>query len=199
MDPGRDDHECFQEQLMPTSTHATSSNVFSDSVTVANEDQHYMVIRLENSNHLFRMIDTGEVVWEPAESASTATYGPRDLIEAMLDLHSVRRMAEEDDDVVPSDDTVERAKKVLEGLYRAFPRPYSVYPMMEGDIAVEAHTKPGTDVTVICDSDGSYRCLMYIDDEFRRIRFCELGEMFSPAVIDAFIRTSPDSYIQSLW
>ena len=135
----------------------------------------------------------------PSESASTATPEPSDLIEAMIDLHSVKRMAEDDDDIVPSNDTINRAKRVLERLYRRFPRPYSVYPMMDGDIAVEAHTKPGTDVTVICDSDGSYRCLAYIDDEFSRIRFDELDEMLSPAVIDVFIRTNPDSHTQSLW
>lgn len=184
---------------MPANTLSIEANRSPTGLITVNEGQYPPMVYLKTSNRLFRFVDTGEVVLRPYPSASTATHEPSDFMEAMLDLHSVKWMAEEEDDVEPSNDTIERAQRVLERLYRTFPRPYAVYPMMDGDVAVEAHTKPGTDVTVICDSDGSYRCLSYIDDEFNRVRFDRLDEMLSPSVIDAFIITSPDSYIQSLW
>ena len=108
---------------------------------------------------------------------------PPDLVEALLDLYGVRRVAEENGGVLPEADALPGAERILRAMYRTAPRPYAVYPMPDGDIAIDAHSPRGTKVVVMCDPDGSARCLVYIDEEFDR------REYHDPSVIpDSFIR-----------
>ena len=108
---------------------------------------------------------------------------PPDLVEALLDLYGVRRVAEENGGVLPEADALPGAERILRAMYRTAPRPYAVYPMPDGDIAIDAHSPQGTKVVVMCDPDGSARCLVYIDEEFDR------REYHDPSVIpDSFIR-----------
>ena len=74
---------------------------------------------------------------------NTDASEPRDLMEALLDLYSAPKVAEEEGDVVPEEHALNNAERVLRAVYRAAPRPYSVYPMSDGDIAIDAHTPKG--------------------------------------------------------
>ena len=91
---------------------------------------------------------------------------PPDLAEALLDLYDAPRIAEEDGDVVPDRGTLLRAEDILRAIYRTDPRPYSVYPMPDGDIAIDAHSPQGSKVVMMCDSNGGVRRLAYINGEF---------------------------------
>ena len=86
--------------------------------------------------------------------ANTDASEPPDLVEALLDLYSAPKVAEEEGDVVPEEQALQKAERVLRAVYRADPRPYSVYPMSDGDIAIDAHTPHGTKVIVMCDPMG---------------------------------------------
>ena len=86
--------------------------------------------------------------------ANTDASEPPDLVEALLDLYDARKVAEEEGDVIPGEHALQNAERVLRAVYRAAPRPYSIYPMPDGDIAIDAHSPQGTKVIVMCDPDG---------------------------------------------
>ncbi len=108
---------------------------------------------------------------------------PPDLVEALLDLHSCQRVAQEDEAAPPESEVLRSAERVLRTMYGTAPRPYAVYPMPEGEVAIDAHTPPGTKVVVICGTDGTARCLVYINEEFHRREYEELS-----AIPDIFIK-----------
>ena len=114
---------------------------------------------------------------------------PLDLLDALLDLYNVRRTAEEDGGVIPEEDVLHRAERVLRTMYIAFPRPYAVYPMPDGDIAIDAHSPHGTKVVVICDPDGSARCLTYMEGEFQRKEYNDPSVLPDDFVTEALRKT----------
>ena len=105
-----------------------------------------------------------------------------DLSDALRDLYDVQEAAQEEGNVAPDDDTVKRAEDILRALYRVSPRPFSIYAMPEGDVAIDADSPEGTKLVVMCDPDGTARCLVYINDALER------REYGDPSVI-------PDSFI----
>ena len=113
------------------------------------DEQFYVV---ETSQNRFVSLDSG------TSSRKVDVSEPPDLVEALLDLYNSRKVAEEDGDVIPEEHALQKAERVLRAVYRAAPRPYSVYPMSDGDIAIDAYTPQGTKVIVMCDPDGSARC-----------------------------------------
>ena len=100
---------------------------------------------------------------------------PTDLVEALLELYSCKRVAEEDEIVPPDSETLRSAERVLRAMYGTDPRPYAVYPMPKGEVAIDARTPLGTKVVVICGTDGHARCLVYINEEFHRREYEELS------------------------
>ncbi len=106
---------------------------------------------------------------------------PPELLDALLDLYDAPRTAEEDGDLAPDHDTLLRAEDILRAMYRTDPRPYSVYPMPDGDIAIDAHSPQGSKVVIICDPNGAARCLVYLNGE------SDIREYHAPSVI-------PDSF-----
>ena len=116
-----------------------------------------------------------------------------DLVVALMDLYSVRREAEEEDIVAPKPEAVSRAENVLRAIYKAAPRPYAVYPMPEGEIAIDAHSRRGTKVVVICDADGSARCLVYLDNEFAQKEYDDLSLIPDNFVKEALDKTQSEA------
>ena len=114
---------------------------------------------------------------------------PPDLVEALLDLYDAPKVSEEDGDVIPEEQALQKAESVLRAVYRAAPRPYSVYPMSDGDIAIDAHTPHGTKVIVMCDPNGSARCLVHIDGEFTQRNYDDLSIIPDRFIMDALERT----------
>lgn len=114
---------------------------------------------------------------------------PQDLQEALLDLYSLRTIAAEEGENVPNYDTLNLAERVLRAMYRVAPRPYAVYSMLEGDIAIDAHSPYGSKLVVICDASGSARCLLYIGDEFERREYHDPAEIPDKFIVDALNST----------
>ena len=88
------------------------------------------------------------------------------LEEAMNDLARVREEAIEEGWRIPSDDAARMAERVFGGMFDYAPRPYAVYAMPGGEIAVDAHSPHGCKVVVVCESGGGARCLVYFNGEF---------------------------------
>lgn len=114
---------------------------------------------------------------------------PPDLVEALLDLYDAPRIAEEDGDIVPDRDTLLRAEDILRAMYRMDPRSYSVYPMPDGDIAIDAHSSQGSKVVMMCDPGGVTRCLTYINGEFSSREYDDPSTIPDSFVRDALQKT----------
>lgn len=92
-------------------------------------------------------------------------YAP-ELPDALVELYDVQATARDEGGKIPSNIAVENAKRILIDLYRASPRIFAVDPLPEGEVAIDAATKYGTSLVVLCRSDGSAQCLAYFDDEY---------------------------------
>ncbi len=138
---------------------------------------------------VYRSQDRSPLQFETAlwdvPSDETTSEDPPDLVEALLDLHDCQRVAVEAARVLPESATVKTAERILRVLYGIAPRPYAVYPMPEGDIAIDAQSPLGTKVVVICGPSGSARCLVYINGEFERREYEDIS-----GLPDAFIKES---------
>ena len=88
------------------------------------------------------------------------------LKEAMDDLAYVKEEAQEEGWQVPSADTMKMAELVFVDMFDYAPRPYAIYAMPDGEIAIDAHSPHGTKVVVICDAKGGARCLTYLNGDF---------------------------------
>ena len=88
------------------------------------------------------------------------------LEEAMSDLLGVKEEAEEEGWTVPDDATIAKAERVFGDMFSYAPRPYAIYAMPDGEIAIDAHSPQGTKVVVVCDAKGGARCLTYLNGDF---------------------------------
>ena len=88
------------------------------------------------------------------------------LEEAMSDLLGVKEEAEDEGWTVPDDATIAKAERVFGDMFSYAPRPYAIYAMPDGEIAIDAHSPQGTKVVVVCDAKGGARCLTYLDGDF---------------------------------
>ncbi len=88
------------------------------------------------------------------------------LAEAMTDLLCVKEEAEEEGWPAPSADTMKMAERVFGDMFSYAPRPYAIYAMPDGEIAIDAHSPHGTKVVVVCDAQGGARCLTYLNGDF---------------------------------
>ena len=118
------------------------------------------------------------------------TYAP-DLPEALLELYEVQSEAREEEGVVPGDGAVEIAKRLLMDMYRISPRFYAVYPMPDGEIAIDAATRFGTSLVVLCNPDGSAQCLTYIDEEYRTEKYPDTGTLPDDFIRKALLESTP--------
>ena len=87
------------------------------------------------------------------------------LKEAMNDLAHVREDAKEERWQVPGDSAIATAERVFNGMFNYAPRPYAIYAMPGGEIAVDAHSPHGCKVVVVCGPSGGARCLVYFNGE----------------------------------
>ena len=109
---------------------------------------------------------------EPGTPAPTATLPmPAELAEAVAELDDVVAYAEEIEVETPSAVAFGNALRLLKAMYRVAPRRYSVYPMPDGYIAIDARGGDDRIAVVMCGSDGGVLCLVSGDGEHRRARY----------------------------
>lgn len=150
------------------------------------------VTQNEHSSVVSRIIGVDGSTWRVMPWTSPTVHIDSEVLtDALLDLHDVKRIAREEGVTIPLDETIAYTQRVLTTLYRISSRPYSVYPMLGGDIGIDAHTLPETKVTVICDPDKAIRCLTYIDDTLDQRTYEEPGDLLDDFLINALRDTSP--------
>lgn len=119
----------------------------------------------------------------PGESARTTfdaylrvtekAYSPL-LSDALSDLEQVDEEAREDGSPIPSPLAHGNARRLLERMFRIRQIRYSLYPLHDGEIVIEARSARGS-VLVVCRSDGGIGCSARIDGESRTERYYDVS------------------------
>ena len=106
-----------------------------------------------------------------------------DLCDALHDLEGVRNEAREEGFPVPSDTGSGNARRLLHAIYRILPRRFEVYPMPDGEIAIDVPGGPGRSILLLCGSDGGALCSVNMNGAHRRARYSD-----AHGLPDGFVR-----------
>lgn len=93
------------------------------------------------------------------------------LRDALHDLDEVKNEAREDEFTVPSDVAVGNARRLLHDMYQILARRFEVYPMPDGEVAIDVPGGPGRSVLLLCGSDGGALCSVNMNGVHRRARY----------------------------
>ena len=88
---------------------------------------------------------------------------------------------------VPSDAALANARRLLGKIDENSGRRIEVYPMPDGEIAVDASNGFGRSVLLLCDSDGGALCLVNMNGKHRRARYPDAGRLPDDFVRDALV------------
>ena len=113
----------------------------------------------------------------PAQQQTAPLPMPAELAEALEELDDVTAYAEEIEVETPSATAFDNARRLLKAMYRISPRRYSVYPMPDGYIAIDARGGKGRIAVVMCGSDGGVLCLVTVERERRRARYSSARDL----------------------
>ena len=108
---------------------------------------------------------------------------PVHLADALHDLDGIAEEAKEEGFPVPEVAALNNAEQILRDLYAISPRRYEVYPMPDGEIAIDAPDCLGSSVLLLCDSGGGALCMVNMKGKHRRARYST-----TEALPDGFIR-----------
>lgn len=117
-----------------------------------------------------------------------------DLYEALQDLDEAEDEAREEGFPIPSNTALGNARRLLHAMYRILPRRFEVYPMPDGEIAIDVLGGPGRSVLLLCGSDGGALCSVNMDGAHRRARYSDTRGLPDGFVRDALAELErPDS------
>ena len=115
-------------------------------------------------------------------TASTDDLHPN-LREALQDLDEAGDEAREEGFPAPSDTASGNARRLLRAMYRILPRRFEVYPMPDGEIAIDVPGGRGRSVILLCEPDGGALCLVNMNGRHRRARYTDPHDL-----PDGFVR-----------
>lgn len=108
---------------------------------------------------------------------------PVRLADALRDLGEVTDEARAEGFPTPTDVGCKNASRLLKEMYRLSRRRFEVYPMPDGEIAIDASDGQGSSVLLLCDSDGGALCLVNMRGNHRRAKYSS-----ADALPDGFVR-----------
>lgn len=117
---------------------------------------------------------------------------PSELRDALTDLNEAREEAREEGFSPPSQLAIENATRLLQEMYSILPHRFEVYPMPDGEIAIDAPGGYGRSVVLLCYSDGGALCSVNIDGNHRRARYSN-----ADTLPDGFLREALDELVRS--
>ena len=115
------------------------------------------------------------------QTESSAPQGENDL--ELIELSVVKDEAREEGFPIPTDLASKNANRLLKEIFRLSRRRFEVYPMPDGEIAIDASDGQGSSVLLLCDSVGGALCLVNMGGKHRRARYSS-----ADALPDGFVR-----------
>ena len=105
--------------------------------------------------------------------------------DALRDLGDVRDEAREEGFPTPTDLAIKNANRLLKEMHPLSLRRFEVYPMPDGEIAIDASDGQGSSVLLLCGSDGGAFCLVNVGGKHRRASYSS-----ADALPDGFVGES---------
>lgn len=112
------------------------------------------------------------------------------LNEALQELDSVDRHLEENALPLPSAEARSNARTLIPRLCRLYHHGFAVYPLFDGEIAIEATVASRHSVLFSCEPDGSVLCLVNIRQRRRRAKYHDASELPDRFICDALTELS---------
>lgn len=106
------------------------------------------------------------------------------LSDAFHDLEQVDEEAHDDGSPIPSHLAHRNAHRLLERMFRICQVRYSVYPLHDGEIVIEARSAKGS-LLVVCRSDGRVGCSVRIEHRSRTERYHDASSLPNGFMRDA--------------
>lgn len=128
---------------------------------------------------------------ERSVSTETADGPPPELRDALRDLDEAKDEAREEGFPAPSDTALGDARRLLRTMHRMLPRRFEVYPMPDGEIAIDVPGDGGRSVILLCEPDGGALCLVNMNGRHRRARYSD-----TDLLPDGFVR---EALAESQW
>ena len=94
-----------------------------------------------------------------------------ELTQALGELDEIDEEAVAEGFRVPEKTTITNAKRLLARLYDVLPYRFEVYPMSDGEVAIDIPNGNGSSVMVLCDANGGALCSVNIKGNHRRARY----------------------------
>ena len=118
-----------------------------------------------------------------AEYLSRGAIGFRvQLAQALEELDQVVDEAQSEGYEIPSSDAIVNARRIIKRIYDNLSHPFQVYPMPDGEVAVDIANDDGSSVLILCCSDGGTLCFVNINGNQRRAHYSN-----SDALLDSFM------------
>jgi len=126
----------------------------------------------------------GRRLWESlAEYHSRGVAGFRvQLAQALEELDQVVDEARSEGFEIPGRNAMDNADCIIKRIYDDLPHPLQVYPMPDGEVAIDVTSGDGSSVLILCRSDGSTLCFVNINGNQRRAHYSS-----SDALPDGFM------------
>lgn len=121
-------------------------------------------------------------LWEYVEAGLHA-----DLHDALRELDEVEAEASENGLPIPSGAVHRNARILIPRLHRLYRGRFAVYPLLDGEIAIEATIPSKHSVIVNCEADGSILCLVNIHGRSRRAKYQGVSQLPDGFIQDALI------------
>lgn len=112
------------------------------------------------------------------------------LNEALRELGDVDRRVEENALPHPSAHAHRNARMLIPRLCRLYPHRLSVYPLFDGEIAIEATVASKHSVLFSCEPDGSVLCLVNVRQDRRRAKYYSVKKLPDRFIRDALTELS---------
>ena len=146
-------------------------------------DNPFREILLLRSQLLDKTIN--QRLWESlAEYLSRGVIGFRvQLAQALEELDQVVDEAQSEGYEIPSSIAIVNAEYIVKRIYDNLLHPFQVYPMPNGEVAIDVTNDDGSSVLILCCSDGGTLCFVNINGKQRRAHYSN-----SDALPDGFMR-----------
>ena len=83
---------------------------------------------------------------------------------------------------IPNSTAIDNAEYIIKRIYDEFSHPFQVYPMPDGEVAIDVTDEDGSSVLILCCPDGGTLCFVNINGNQRRAHYSN-----SDALPDGFM------------
>ena len=115
------------------------------------------------------------------------------LVQALEELDQIVDEAQSEGYEIPSSVSIVNAERIIKRIYDNLSHPFQVYPMPDGEVAVDVTDDNGSSVLILCCSDGGTLCFVNINGNQRRARYSN-----SDALPDCFMHEALEELQQNI-